>query len=87
MQHFPQTCYLPLIIVPCSDGDIRIAGGDSLSYGRVEVCVSNIWRTVCGDQLWDSVDASIVCRQLGLSPYGMFLCILPRYNINFIIYV
>ena len=79
-----QTCYLLLgiIIVSCSDGDIRITGGDSLSYGRVEVCVSNIWRTVCGDQLWDSVDASVVCRQLGLSLDGMFLCILiilPRY--------
>ena len=52
----------------CSDGDIRIPGGGS--SGRVEVCVNKTWGAIC-DSLWSYTDASVVCKQLGYSPYGM----------------
>ena len=42
---------------------------DELARGRVEVCVGDRYGTVCGD-MWNFTDASVVCRQLGFSPYG-----------------
>ena len=39
--------------------------------GRVEVCIGEKYGTVC-DNNWDYEDASVVCSQLGYSPYGQF---------------
>ncbi len=55
----------------CTEGDIRLIGraSDNTTEGRVEICLSNEWGTVC-DQLWDETDAGVICRQLGLSNTG-----------------
>jgi deleted-in-malignant-brain-tumors protein 1 len=50
----------------CTDGKVRLRGG---FYGRVEVCANGTWTTIC-DEYWDDNDASVICRQLGYSPYG-----------------
>ena len=46
------------------NGQIRLINGSNNSSGRVEVCLSDLWGTVCDDG-WDSNDATIVCIQLG----------------------
>lgn len=57
----------------CSHGDIRLRGdGHYVSFGRVEVCVNGVWGTVC-DKDWTNTEASIVCTQLGYSPYGWLI--------------
>ena len=54
---------------PCSTGDIRLVGANIPNEGRVEICMNNVWGTVCDDS-WGSVDATVVCRQLGYSTTG-----------------
>ena len=55
--------------VCCNDGDIRLVGGSVSREGRVEVCYSNQWGTVCDDSFGFS-EAAVVCRQLGYSTSG-----------------
>jgi len=42
---------------------------DTISQGRVQICIGGRYTKVC-DDFWDNQDASVVCRQLGFSPYG-----------------
>ena len=42
---------------------------DGSRYGRVEVCINEVWNTICSDH-WDYEDAAVACSQLGFSPYG-----------------
>ncbi len=50
----------------CNEGEIRLVGGSTSIEGRVEICLSGQWGTVC-DQSWDNSDATVVCRQLEVS--------------------
>lgn len=53
----------------CRNGEVRLAGSTFARHGRIEVCINATWGTIC-DDYWDDNDASVVCKQLGHSPYG-----------------
>ena len=52
-------------------GDVRLAGGQTTNEGRVEICISNQWSTVCGYLAhgdvygWTLSEALVTCKQLG----------------------
>lgn len=46
---------------------------DSLSQGRVEICIHSSYSTICANsgQGWTNEDAAVVCSELGFTRYGM----------------
>ena len=52
----------------CGNLSVRLVGS-SLLEGRLEVCHSGVWATVC-PFLFDVFDATVACRHLGYSPLG-----------------
>ena len=56
---------LGILTISPAAGEVRLAGGPGPWTGRVEIHHSGVWGTVCDDDFSD-VDATVVCRQLGM---------------------
>ena len=69
--------YIIPFIEKCTTGEIRLNGG--YYFGQVQVCVGGVWGAICLNNYWNNSDASVVCKQLGFSPYGT---IFNQHNIN-----
>ena len=54
---------------PCTNGQLRLVGGNFGNEGRVEICLNNEWGTICDDN-WDDNDANVVCGVLGFANTG-----------------
>ena len=69
LHYFIATCQLE---EGCSEGDVRLAGGQTGLEGRVEICRDGAWRSLrlCGGSLGRNA-ATVVCRELGFSTEGM----------------
>ena len=48
----------------CNETDIRLMDGAAANEGRVEICHSGFWSSIC-DNDWRVTDSLVVCRQLG----------------------
>ena len=70
------TC-LPAVVTVvqsnCSDGDMRLVGGSNEYMGRVEICINQVWGTICSGSRfnrWGVADGRVVCKQLGHQEFG-----------------
>lgn len=45
---------------------------NDLTVGRVEVCREGKYRPICAGEYWNNASVSVVCYQLGFSPYGTY---------------
>ena len=62
------------VITNCKDGDVRLVGGSTSLEGRVEVCLNNVWGTVCRKSSSFFHEAQVVCNQLGFIRAGQGTC-------------
>lgn len=61
--------FLPHTVTTCVHDTIRLVDGSNVTEGRVEICKNGVWGTIC-DDIWDSPDAFVVCRELGYAYEG-----------------
>lgn len=67
--HFIYLSDIAILHSSCTDGEIRLVGGTTVNEGTVEICFNNVWGTIC-DFNWGSIDASVICNQLGFQSTG-----------------
>ena len=60
---------------PCTDGEMSLYSGVSSRHGNVHICINGIWSKICGysNFVVDDNFASVICSELGYSPYGKLI--------------
>ncbi|XP_019860896.1 PREDICTED: deleted in malignant brain tumors 1 protein-like, partial [Amphimedon queenslandica] len=57
----------------CQHGTLRLVNGSATYRGRLEICINNVWGSVCGNyyfQYYGTYNARVACRQLGYEVDG-----------------
>ena len=54
----------------CDDGAVRLVDGERETEGRVEICLGEVWGTICNDH-WSEEDTMVLCQELGLKSSGI----------------
>ena len=69
--------HLPITDATCVEDTIHLVGGHSVKEGRVQVCYSGEWHSICGDR-WSEkeAEADVVCSSLGYSAELSWNCTL-----------
>ena len=57
---------LCLLAQSCDAGDVRLSNGATALEGRVEICIDDLWLSVCNRDYysWDETEANVVCQQI-----------------------
>lgn len=58
--------------IACTNGQIRLVGGDFENEGTIEVCVQSLWSYIT-DVSWTGANARVICNQLGYSGGSKYL--------------
>ena len=61
------------------DGNIRL-GSNSGNDTRLELCLDNLWGSLCVGDSWDDEDATVACRELGYTTGREYLNIDCDFN-------
>ena len=58
----------------CTHGTARLRVGydqfPEFVTGEAQICLNGTLGSVCDDS-WDNHDASVLCREIGFTPFGM----------------
>ena len=54
----------------CTNGQMRLSGGETSLQGRVELCYNSIWYGVCADNYNIYNKPAVICGALGISHQG-----------------
>ena len=57
--------------VNCTNGDLRLVGGQTENQGSVQICYNNAWTYLCSGWYWGTTEANVVCGELGFHSYGI----------------
>ena len=61
-----------MFIIGCSEGELRLVGGDKDSSGLVQFCHNYLWGYIC-DGGWATPAASVVCGLVGYLPESEYM--------------
>ena len=56
----------------CTEGSVRLSGGNIEQEGIPQVCVNGVWGSIC-DSGWSSIDGLVFCKELGYEFIGIVL--------------